>query len=162
MPAQSQKRSRFWYLLPIFLQIIGGLIAYFSLRNSNSTIARNALYVGIILSAVTTAVAFYLYLSYHSDLMAAQERVNKGSLIINTVYGPVEYAEVGGQHGYHLHPVLLVIHGAGGGYDQGIILSKVLVPNDSHVIAPSRFGFLRTPVPKSDASPAAQVCNFTG
>jgi 2-hydroxy-6-oxonona-2,4-dienedioate hydrolase len=156
MPAQSQKRGRFWYLLPIFLQVIGGLIAYFVLRNSNSTIARNALYVGIILSAVTTAVAFYLYLSFHNDIMAAQERVNRGSLIINTVYGPVEYAEAGDQHGNH-HPVLLVIHGAGGGYNQDIILSRVLLPNDSHVIAPSRFGFLRTPVPENDASPAAQA-----
>lgn len=65
----------------------------------------------------------------------------------------MEYAEVGGQHGYD--PVLLVIHGAGGGYDQGMILSRVLLRNDSQVIAPSRFGFLRTPIPEN-ASPAAQ------
>lgn len=72
--------------------------------------------------------------------MAARERVNEGSLIINTVHGPVEYAEVGGQHDYY--PVLLVIHGAGGGYDQGIILSRVLLPNDSLVIAPFTIWFL--------------------
>jgi 2-hydroxy-6-oxonona-2,4-dienedioate hydrolase len=36
------------------------------------------------------------------------------------------------------------------------ILSRVLLPNDSQVIAPSRFGFLRTPIPEN-ASPAAQA-----
>ena len=71
MPVGSQKRSRFWYLLPIPLQFKGGLIAYFALRNSSSTIAKNALYVGTILSAVTIAVGVYLYLNYHNDIMAA-------------------------------------------------------------------------------------------
>lgn len=87
MPVGSQKRSRFWYLLPILLQVIGGLIAYFALRNSSSTIAKNALYVGTILSAVTTAVGVYLYLNYHNDIRAAQERVKEGGLTINTGSG---------------------------------------------------------------------------
>jgi hypothetical protein len=83
MPVGSQERSRFWYLVPIFLQVIGGLVAYFALRNSSSTIAKNALYVGIIVSALTTAVGVYLYLNYHNDIMPARERVKEGSLIIN-------------------------------------------------------------------------------
>lgn len=62
----------------------------------------------------------------------------------------MEYAEAG--KGY---PVL-VVHGAGGGYDQGLILSRIFLSEDFRVIAPSRFGFLRTPLP-ANASPAAQA-----
>jgi pimeloyl-ACP methyl ester carboxylesterase len=66
-----------------------------------------------------------------------------------TRVGPVEYAEAG-----HGAPAL-VIHGAGGGYDQGLYIGE-LVGNGLRVIAPSRFGYLRTPLPK-DVSPAAQA-----
>ncbi|MBM3149136.1 MAG: alpha/beta hydrolase, partial [Chloroflexi bacterium] len=47
----------------------------------------------------------------------------------------------------------------GGGYDQGVILSRVFLNDDFRVIAPSRFGFLRTPLP-TDASFAAQADTF--
>jgi len=39
--------SKFWYLLPILFGIIGGVIAYFVLRKSNSRKARNCLLIGI-------------------------------------------------------------------------------------------------------------------
>jgi pimeloyl-ACP methyl ester carboxylesterase len=51
---------------------------------------------------------------------------------------------------------LLAIHGAGGGYDQGLAIADSLVGHGFRVVAPSRFGYLRTPVP-GDASPAAQA-----
>lgn len=54
---------------------------------------------------------------------------------------------------------MLVVHGAGGGYDQGIILSQMLLNDDFRVIAPSRAGFLSTPLP-DHASPAAQADAF--
>jgi 2-hydroxy-6-oxonona-2,4-dienedioate hydrolase len=154
--AKRRKSRLLWYLLPIFLQIIGGLIVYFSLRNSNSTIAKNALGVGIILSLVTAVIVIYLYQSYQADMAAAQDRIAAGgSQLINTAYGPLEYADVG--NGY---PVL-AIHGTGGGFDQGLLAADLFLGEevtDSHrIIAPSRFGYLKTPMPSGDASPAAQA-----
>ena len=73
-----------------------------------------------------------------------------GSRILETTFGPIEYAEAG------KGPPVLVIHGAGGGFDQGLELAAGLVRNGFRVIAPSRFGYLRTPLPK-DAFPAAQA-----
>ncbi|MDH4233017.1 MAG: alpha/beta hydrolase, partial [Nitrospirota bacterium] len=52
--------------------------------------------------------------------------------------------------------MVLVVHGAGGGYDQGLELGGQLVRGGFRVIAMSRFGYLRTPLP-TDASPAAQA-----
>ena len=51
---------------------------------------------------------------------------------------------------------LLSIHGAGGGYDQGLANAVELVGEGFRVIAPSRFGYLGTPIP-ANASPSAQA-----
>ena len=51
---------------------------------------------------------------------------------------------------------MLVVHGAGGGYDQGLWIARDSVGEGFRIIAPSRFGYLRTPLPQ-DASPAAQA-----
>ena len=69
---------------------------------------------------------------------------------MNTTAGPIEYAETGAGK------PLLSIHGAGGGHDQGLSNAADLVGNGFRVIAPSRFGYLGTPIP-ADASPAAQA-----
>ncbi|MFX8418052.1 hypothetical protein ABTL59_19245, partial [Acinetobacter baumannii] len=69
-----------------------------------------------------------------------------------TSVGPVEYAEKGPHDG----AALLSIHGAGGGWDQGLANIAGLVSNAYRVIAPSRFGYLGTPVP-TDTSPARQA-----
>jgi pimeloyl-ACP methyl ester carboxylesterase len=49
-----------------------------------------------------------------------------------------------------------VVHGAGGGYDQGLDFARHLVDGGFRVIAMSRFGYLRTPLP-SDPSAVAQA-----
>jgi pimeloyl-ACP methyl ester carboxylesterase len=51
---------------------------------------------------------------------------------------------------------VLVVHGAGGGFDQGLELGEGLARAGFRVIAPSRFGYLRTPLP-TDASAEAQA-----
>ncbi len=48
----EKKRSNAWFLLPIFLGLIGGVIAYFILRNDDSAKAKNCLYLGIILAVI--------------------------------------------------------------------------------------------------------------
>ena len=88
--------------------------------------------------------------AYRRDLRAAHRRVNAISCIANTAAGPIEYAEVGAGA-----PVL-VVHGAGGGIDQGLDLGAPLAAHGFRVIAMSRFGYLRTPMPV-DASPEAQA-----
>jgi len=43
-------RSNWWYLLPILLSIIGGLISYFAIKNDDLKKAKSCLCVGLILS----------------------------------------------------------------------------------------------------------------
>jgi pimeloyl-ACP methyl ester carboxylesterase len=49
-----------------------------------------------------------------------------------------------------------MIHGSGGGHDQGMAWARPLVQHGVRVVAMSRFGYLRTPRP-ADASPEAQA-----
>lgn len=98
----------------------------------------------ILLSAIFT------YVVYHRDISAARERLSSGSKVISTPCGPIEYADVGAGI-----PVL-AIHGAGGGFDAGLQLGQSLIDSGFRVIAPSRFGYLRTPMP-SDGSPMVQA-----
>lgn len=78
---------------------------------------------------------------------AAAESVGRIAL---TSAGTIEYAEHGAG------TALLSIHGAGGGYDQGLTNARELVGEGYRIIAPSRFGYLGTPIP-ADASVIAQA-----
>ena len=52
----EKTRSNFWFLLPIFLGLIGGLIAFFVLRQDDPKKAKNCLYLGIILAIIGLAI----------------------------------------------------------------------------------------------------------
>jgi len=86
---------------------------------------------------------------YQHDMHAAREKLLVGSQVIQIPSGLIEYASVGDGD-----PVLMV-HGAGGGYDQGLILGE-FVGDGFRQIAISRFGYLRTPLPVN-ASPVAMA-----
>ena len=45
-------RSNFWYLLPIFGGIIGGIISWFAIRYDDPRKSRNCLLLGIALTAI--------------------------------------------------------------------------------------------------------------
>jgi uncharacterized membrane protein YeaQ/YmgE (transglycosylase-associated protein family) len=47
-----KSRSSMWYLLPIFVGLIGGIIAYWILRHDDPKKAKKCLYVGIALATV--------------------------------------------------------------------------------------------------------------
>ena len=48
MSYPEKSKSNAWFLLPIFFGIIGGLIAFFILRQADPRKARNCLYLGIL------------------------------------------------------------------------------------------------------------------
>ena len=77
---------------------------------------------------------------YRHEMSLAHERISSGAQIVETACGPIEYAELGDG------PPMLIVHGAGGGYDQGETFAR-LIGGDYRWIAPSRFGFLGTPLP---------------
>jgi 2-hydroxy-6-oxonona-2,4-dienedioate hydrolase len=103
-----------------------------------------------ILGGIISVILIVSYPSYRRDIRAARERVMSGSQVIETKCGIIEYATLGEG------PPVLVVHGAGGGYDQGLWIAWDSVGDGFHIITPSRFGYLRTPLPQ-DASPAAQA-----
>lgn len=90
------------------------------------------------------------YGRFRREMSQIRSRLEAGSRIAATDRGPIEYAREGSGR------EALVIHGAGGGYDQGLMLGRDLFDRDTEILAPSRFGYLRTPAP-ADSSPAAQA-----
>jgi len=105
-----------------------------------------------VLLAIAAAAAG-LYFVYWRDMRAIEARVAGASRIVETPHGPVEFASWGNG------PPVLIVHGAGGGYDQGRLLAEAFGGDGFRWIAPSRFGYLRTPMP-ADASTAAQADAF--
>ncbi len=103
-----------------------------------------------IIAVIVIVALIVTYLNYQSDINAARERVMSGNRIVETKCGTIEYATMGEG------PPILIVHGAGGGYDQGILLARTMVGDGFRVIAPSRFGYLRTPLP-ANATPAEQA-----
>jgi len=52
----ERPRSNWWFLLPIFLGLIGGVIAYFVLRHDDPRKAKNCLYLAIVLAIIGIAI----------------------------------------------------------------------------------------------------------
>jgi 2-hydroxy-6-oxonona-2,4-dienedioate hydrolase len=115
-----------------------------------TSIRRRLAKVAILIFVLLLALVTWMYVRYRADLGQQWERISGHSLIAETPCGPIEYAVAGNGA-----PVM-VVHGAGGGFDQGLDLAGPLLAENVQVIAMSRFGYLRTPLPK-DASAAAQA-----
>jgi len=103
-----------------------------------------------VAAAVLAGLIAFVAVDYRHELAAAEARVSSGSQIVETPCGSIEYAIVG------TGTPLLVVHGAGGGFDQGLEFGRPLADFGFRVIAMSRFGYLRSSFP-ADASPAAQA-----
>jgi pimeloyl-ACP methyl ester carboxylesterase len=89
--------------------------------------------------------------SWRADKQASLEG---GSEILKTLYGPVEFV-VRGEG-----PAVLIFHGAPGGYDQALHFGAPLLDAGFMVIAPSRPGYLRTPL-SSGLLPSQQADLFS-
>ncbi|MHC1773757.1 MAG: alpha/beta fold hydrolase [Flexilinea sp.] len=95
--------------------------------------------IGLILVCIAAVLV-----RYSRDIRVARKRVkNLGSQVIETACGPIEYARVG--EGYPI----LIIHGAIGGFDQGLYIAQSIGFLKCQIISVSRFGHLRSPLPRN-------------
>jgi pimeloyl-ACP methyl ester carboxylesterase len=134
---------------PVF-RVVSGSVGLNPIKGRRMTRARVRRAVSILAGLLVVVLSALVYTSYRRDIHQARKRVSTGSQIVQTPCGPIEYALAGDG------PPILVVHGAGGGYDQGLEIGGPLVDSGFSVIAMSRFGYLRTPLP-SDASAPAQA-----
>jgi pimeloyl-ACP methyl ester carboxylesterase len=78
--------------------------------------------------------------SYRVQMREIKRRLDAGSTVADTAFGPIEYAAIGDG------PAVLIAHGIGGGYDQGMLATQLTREVPFKTIAISRFGYLRTPL----------------
>ncbi|MEO8122148.1 MAG: alpha/beta hydrolase [Rhodoferax sp.] len=104
----------------------------------------------VLVGLLVAGLVGVILTSYQRDIQQARQRIATGSQVVQTPCGPIEYALAGDG------PAVLLVHGAGGGYDQSLAFGEALVRRGFRVIAMSRFGYLRTPLPK-DATASAQA-----
>lgn len=90
---------------------------------------------------------------FQNAVEAAEQRISGRSQTINTAFGTLEYAVAGSGS------PLLMIHGTGGGFDQGLRFASRLLQRGDKIISPSRFGYLRSDFPV-DPSLANQADTF--
>lgn len=103
-------------------------------------------------AAILTGLAF-TWGEYEFTMFRARDRLVGVSDIVETKFGAVEFGDIGEGE------PLLMIHGSGGGFDQGIQFSRRLIDDGFRVVAPSRFGYLRSSLPV-EASSTAQADAF--
>jgi pimeloyl-ACP methyl ester carboxylesterase len=114
-------------------------------------IFRFAVLLAILLVFGLVVFMAVTYPRFRADVQPDRERLLSGSDIVTTEkFRDIEYAVQG--RGL---PVLLV-HGAGGGYDQGLFIGEHYVGDGHRFIAPSRFGYVRSSIPEN-GSAAAQA-----
>lgn len=82
--------------------------------------------------AVIGAVLFVI------DTRRAYARITGNSTILSSPLGDIEFTRGG------TGVPVLVIHGSGGGYDQGALIAQAILGGGFDWIAPSRFGYLRS------------------
>lgn len=143
---RSPRKPRCSYLRNAVHYLIrtAGLSAYIDIADSNSYIVGMAIF-GFLLGVIIVLIAVYFTVAIHrkftKEIRKARQWLSENSRLLNTSLGPIEYSSAG-----RGDPVI-VLHGAGGGYDQGLLISAALVGDDFWRIAVSRFGYLRSPMP---------------
>lgn len=108
--------------------------------------------IGAVVIACVAAAATVGHLAGR-DVRAKIQNLEAQRRIADTARGLVEYAIEGEG------PPVLIVHGAGGGFDQGLLFAEAFVGDAYQWIAPSRFGYLGSPLP-TDSSTAAQADAF--
>ena len=75
---------------------------------------------------------------------------------VQTALGPIEVALLGDPSG----PPAIMVHGSPGGYDHGILMGRFLAQRGFRVLAPSRPGYLGTPLQPGTATADGQADLF--
>lgn len=96
----------------------------------------------VALVALLCAAAVLVALAFRHDMDREYRRIGSRGQVIASPFGDIEFLQGGGSAG----PPVLVVHGSGGGYDQGELLAQAALGEDTALrwIAPSRFGYLRS------------------
>jgi pimeloyl-ACP methyl ester carboxylesterase len=95
-----------------------------------------------IFVVIIGAIVIVTYPKYSREMRTAREHLQAESGILNTDQGDIEYAVKG------KGKTVLMLHGAGGGYDQGLWAGKLYLGEGYKFISVSRYGYLRSPIPK--------------
>jgi 2-hydroxy-6-oxonona-2,4-dienedioate hydrolase len=87
-------------------------------------------------------VAMLAFVSYRQQIQSDYDRISNDSSVFDSPIGTIEYKQNGSE------PSVLVVHGSGGGFDQGEILANAIFADTLSWVAPSRFGYLRSALPE--------------
>ncbi|MEZ5778017.1 MAG: alpha/beta hydrolase [Paracoccaceae bacterium] len=101
-------------------------------------------------AGVAAAAGLPAWFGYRRAMAAARQRIARPTNATMTRFGAMQWAEAG-----HGTPVLM-LHGTGGGFDQGLLFARRLSAAGWRIVAPSRFGYLGSDFP-DDPSPANQA-----
>ena len=104
---------------------------------SSLRVLAKASFLLCVLALLIAGLVLAWFASWRSDKLSA---LDSASEIAETDQGKVEYL-IRGEG-----PTVLVFHGAPGGYDQGMLLGSIFAEEEFAVVAPSRPGYLRTPL----------------
>jgi pimeloyl-ACP methyl ester carboxylesterase len=145
--------GRLFFFLPV-------LIADSSLSSMTASLrllARGTFLLCVLVLLVVGFV-FAWFASWRADRLAA---LDSASEIAKTDLGPVEFLSRGEG------PAVLVFHGAPGGYDQAMLLGSSFAEDEFQIVAPSRPGYLRTPLatgpmPEQQADAMAALIDTLG
>ncbi len=75
-------------------------------------------WVGLSVGGVIIFTVGAMYVAYSRDMQTRLKRMSTESQVIPTGHGPLEFTTWGSG------PAVLVVHGAGGGYDQARSIAK--------------------------------------
>ncbi len=108
---------------------------------------RTALALGLAAAAVTMLPVAS---SYRHDIAQAKRSLQIPTHSTQTRFGRCQWAKAGAG------PPALMLHGTGGGFDQGLLFCRRLAAAGWRILAPSRFGYPGTAMPP-DPSAANQA-----
>ena len=96
----KRQRSNWWYLLPLFFGFIGGIIAYFCLKNDDIVKARTCICIPIVCLGFVGGIISYFILRKHNPSRAKLFlyigiALTVIATIISSSYGVTDYFDQG-------------------------------------------------------------------
>lgn len=113
--------------------------------NSGRALSRREVVAALAGGSVLLGLGYGVH-AFSGTLGESRRRVAGRSAVIGTRHGALEYAVAG------RGPPLMMIHGTGGGFDQGLSFARGLIDRGRRIVAPSRFGYLRSDFPTEPSS----------